>query len=1097
VLIVIRVVIRLVATDRLARRLLAAGTSFAAFAAFAAFPAASSALLTAGRRVRRGLQVAAIVDDLRAGQTPLQHLCGEIVVAAQIVEADNVVLDFLVLDDAQSRDDADAEAPGQEGRFLDADSHEFALNVARRQRGEVAVNNAAAEGRVPVEVAHQPLASHGLVKEVALLCELGQTAVPVGQPLVPLLGLFLQLAQPALPQPLQVVLVEVLQPLDLVVETLLDHLGGADHLGLQHLLQLRVARHFLSDFFSKSTCAAMAQALAMLDCVELEVPDVVHIVEAGQHAGLVAQPRSGRAVLPVGRLLQVEAARAGPGHPGQGQLHHQVVEKVGQRVGGEHPKQEAAEVSRPGQGAVEPQAEVCSVGDGQEGGAGGGARPADAAQAEQQARPGEEAAEQGVESDAAAAIEDAKQAGEDDDGQGQVGGVGGRVRVRVAGLVEAQGAQAAEHVHEGRVELEIAVAWADVIAGRHDALHDERHPHGVVEAVVLRQAQRRLQRSPTPRRPASLKEIAAPDEQQEQQPEQAVADVGEDAVERRDRAQRVRALEVVEADVLVPAGVEHPLPYCSLCSDACTCNVSRFTRPCWRVPLPAGGDADGDAASTSASTPPRQLASFGTTLKRSGVPTAGSPRPMLSTAFLLAVCRTPENSTFRARSLAGQAAAWTASRMQSASFDCTRTCTLTNLKYCGCVGDTSTWTGESRPSRKLGTSVALKLKRICRGLCDVTSTKTVWLPRRWTGHRVRDTTPKPAYSPDMGSRQEITSRCCLATTSSGNSESASSLSTETRTAALAPPVEPSSGVACVLGRLGSCKQRGTLHQAPGEIAFIPFFRPPSVLARRVYFCQTNFLLSRSVQICFILDDRLLQKRKREQQETTQLPGNKIESCPSYQRAGLNMRATGTVGASVPRWMAISAAFFESPRLRRQGLLLRSLAARLDRTQLASLGKYSCRCVPRCSVSAENIIVLIMGNSHGAFSKEELAEYQELTYLTKREIIEVYNRFTKIDPQALKEDARNPKVEWEKILAIPELRMNPFKERIVSVFSSEPSRMSFEDFLDMMSVFSEAADKATKILAESDRDEDRKLSFAEFEHVISKAPDFVSSFRIRV
>uniref|UniRef100_A0A1I8GWP7 EF-hand domain-containing protein n=1 Tax=Macrostomum lignano TaxID=282301 RepID=A0A1I8GWP7_9PLAT len=200
------------------------------------------------------------------------------------------------------------------------------------------------------------------------------------------------------------------------------------------------------------------------------------------------------------------------------------------------------------------------------------------------------------------------------------------------------------------------------------------------------------------------------------------------------------------------------------------------------------------------------------------------------------------------------------------------------------------------------------------------------------------------------------------------------------------------------------------------------------------------------------------KRKREQQETTQLPGNKIESCPSYQRAGLNMRATGTVGASVPRWMAISAAFFESPRLRRQGLLLRSLAARLDRTQLASLG---------------NI--------------------RAVACLDAR----VYNRFTKIDPQALKEDARNPKVEWEKILAIPELRMNPFKERIVSVFSSEPSRMSFEDFLDMMSVFSEAADKATKILAESDRDEDRKLSFAEFEHVISKAPDFVSSFRIRV
>lgn len=36
-----------------------------------------------------------------------------------------------------------------------------------------------------------------------------------------------------------------------------------------------------------------------------------------------------------------------------------------------------------------------------------------------------------------------------------------------------------------------------------------------------------------------------------------------------------------------------------------------------------------------------------------------------------------------------------------------------------------------------------------------------------------------------------------------------------------------------------------------------------------------------------------------------------------------------------------------------------------------------------------------------------------------------------------------------------------------------------------------------IYAEADLDDDDSLSFAEFEHVISKAPDFVTSFRIRL
>lgn len=50
----------------------------------------------------------------------------------------------------------------------------------------------------------------------------------------------------------------------------------------------------------------------------------------------------------------------------------------------------------------------------------------------------------------------------------------------------------------------------------------------------------------------------------------------------------------------------------------------------------------------------------------------------------------------------------------------------------------------------------------------------------------------------------------------------------------------------------------------------------------------------------------------------------------------------------------------------------------------------------------------------------------------------------------------------KILQYPELQVNPFGERICKVFSSsQDGDCTFEDFLDMMSVFSEAAPRMVK------------------------------------
>lgn len=50
----------------------------------------------------------------------------------------------------------------------------------------------------------------------------------------------------------------------------------------------------------------------------------------------------------------------------------------------------------------------------------------------------------------------------------------------------------------------------------------------------------------------------------------------------------------------------------------------------------------------------------------------------------------------------------------------------------------------------------------------------------------------------------------------------------------------------------------------------------------------------------------------------------------------------------------------------------------------------------------------------------------------------------------------------KILQYPELKVNPFADRICKAFSSsQDGDCTFEDFLDMMSVFSEGAPKSVK------------------------------------
>ncbi|XP_075063911.1 calcium and integrin-binding protein 1 [Mixophyes fleayi] len=188
----------------------------------------------------------------------------------------------------------------------------------------------------------------------------------------------------------------------------------------------------------------------------------------------------------------------------------------------------------------------------------------------------------------------------------------------------------------------------------------------------------------------------------------------------------------------------------------------------------------------------------------------------------------------------------------------------------------------------------------------------------------------------------------------------------------------------------------------------------------------------------------------------------------------------------------------------------------------------------------------MGGAPSQLSKQLLNEYQELTYLTKQEILLAHKRFSDLIGKENRTNIESVRLPKEKFLTLPELKANPFKHRICQVFSTSEQAddsMSFEDFLDMLSAFSESAtleiksqyafrifdfdgdgalnetdletlvnhltglEEDTKlsssemkqlianILEESDIDKDGTINHSEFQHVISRSPDFVSSFKI--
>jgi Ca2+-binding EF-hand superfamily protein len=110
----------------------------------------------------------------------------------------------------------------------------------------------------------------------------------------------------------------------------------------------------------------------------------------------------------------------------------------------------------------------------------------------------------------------------------------------------------------------------------------------------------------------------------------------------------------------------------------------------------------------------------------------------------------------------------------------------------------------------------------------------------------------------------------------------------------------------------------------------------------------------------------------------------------------------------------------------------------------------------------------MGNKLVIFTDQQLDDYQDCTFFTRKEILRVHKRYRDASPDLVpktmtESEANSILVPREKIERLPELVENPFKTRMCLAFSrTEDGSLTFEDFLDLLSVFSEQAPRDIKV-----------------------------------
>jgi len=125
----------------------------------------------------------------------------------------------------------------------------------------------------------------------------------------------------------------------------------------------------------------------------------------------------------------------------------------------------------------------------------------------------------------------------------------------------------------------------------------------------------------------------------------------------------------------------------------------------------------------------------------------------------------------------------------------------------------------------------------------------------------------------------------------------------------------------------------------------------------------------------------------------------------------------------------------------------------------------------------------MGASTSTLTSEEVAELQEISPFSARDIKDLYARFTKLDR------ANSGWISAADFQLIPELSMNPLCERIIALFQfdqEQPERVNFRTFVRILAVFhpKASADEKLKLAFRCyDVDADGFLNEADLTHVL--------------
>ncbi|XP_068620446.1 calcium and integrin-binding protein 1-like [Battus philenor] len=135
--------------------------------------------------------------------------------------------------------------------------------------------------------------------------------------------------------------------------------------------------------------------------------------------------------------------------------------------------------------------------------------------------------------------------------------------------------------------------------------------------------------------------------------------------------------------------------------------------------------------------------------------------------------------------------------------------------------------------------------------------------------------------------------------------------------------------------------------------------------------------------------------------------------------------------------------------------------------------------------------LIMGacQSYPGLTEDVLEDYTTLTYLNKGEILHLMKKFYSIDPDKIEADYHHRFAKDVIVDKFDVLQNNPFQDRLFRVFSSKNDNcFSFEDLLDLCSAMSSECPtdvKASWAFRVFDLDEDNQISINDINDIIDR------------